>query len=88
MGKTEKDMVEYLRIGNGAFTHWKYENQKLFHQHVRTMAEFLGVIPNYLLYGMDEEVNGDTLLASEVRLIRLYRQIGMEQKECLMHTAD
>ena len=30
-GNTEKDMVEYLGLGNGAFTHWKYENQKSFH---------------------------------------------------------
>lgn len=87
-GKTEKDMVEHLGIGNGAFTHWKYENQKSFHQHIRTMAEYLDVTPNYLLYGRDEEVNGDTLSASEIRLVRLYRQMGIGQKECLMHTAD
>ncbi len=41
-GSTEKDMVRYLGIGNGAFTHWKYEGQKSFHQHIGAMAEYPG----------------------------------------------
>ena len=86
-GKTEKDMVEYLGIGNGAFTHWKYDNQKSFHQHIRQMSEYLGVTPNYLLFGKDEEVNTDTLSANEIHLVKLYRQMKLEQKECLMQTA-
>lgn len=81
-------MVVYLGLGNGAFTHWKYENQKSFHQHIGPMAEYLGVTPNFLLYGKDEEVNVDTLSVSEIKLIKLYRRLGIGQKECLIHTAD
>lgn len=86
-GKTEKDMVKYLGIGNGAFTHWKYDNQKSFHRHIRQMSEYLGVTPNYLLFGKDEEVNTDTLSANEIHLVKLYRQMQLGQKECLMQTA-
>ncbi len=87
-GSTEKDMVRYLGIGNGAFTHWKYEGQKSFHQHIGAMAEYLGVTPNFLLYGEDKEVNVDTLSVSEIKLIKLYRGMGINQKECLVHTAN
>lgn len=64
-------MVAHLEIRNGAFTHWKYENQRPFHQHIRTMAEFFDITLNYLLYGRHEEVNGDTLSSNEIRLVRL-----------------
>lgn len=52
------------------------------------MAEYLDVTANYLLYGRDEEVNGYTLSAGEIRLVRLYRRMRIGQKECLMHTTD
>ena len=55
-GKTEKDLVMYLGLGNGAFTHWKYENQKSFMIHINQIADFLGVSPNYLLRGIDEPI--------------------------------
>lgn len=51
------------------------------------MSEYLGVTPNYLLFGKDEEVNTDTLSANEIDLIKLYRQMQSGQKECLMQTA-
>lgn len=86
-GITEKEMVEYLGLGNGAFTHWKYDNHKSFLIHIIKIAEFLGVTPNYLLSGRDEEINVDTLSASEIKLVRLYRQMQFGQKECLMRTA-
>lgn len=69
--KAEKNMVEHLGIENGAFIHWKYENQRSFHQHIRVMAEFLDITLNYLLYGRNEEVNGDILSSNEIRPVRL-----------------
>ena len=86
-GRTEKDMVEYLGLGNGAFVHWKYDNHKSFQLHTSKMAKYLGVTPNYLLSGRDEDINTDTLSVSEIKLIRLYRQMQFQQKECLMQTA-
>lgn len=51
------------------------------------MAEFPGVTLNYLLSGRDEDINVDTLLASEIKLVRLYRSDVVLAKECLMQTA-
>ena len=86
-GKTEKELVEHLKMGNGAFTRWKYDGSKTYLQHVGEIADYLGVNPNYLLYGEDDEVNAGTLTTSEIRLIKLYRQINTKQKECVMNTA-
>ncbi len=44
--------------------------------------------PNFLLYREDKEVNVDTLSVSVIKLIKLYRQMGNSQKECLVHTAN
>ena len=86
--KTEKDMVLYLGISNGSFTPWKYEGSKTYLQHIPQMAEYLGVTPNYLLYGVDEEINKDTLTVRELDLIRCYRKMKDEQKLCLLKTAE
>ncbi|MCI8747826.1 hypothetical protein EBB54_14160 [Schaedlerella arabinosiphila] len=47
----------------------------------------MGVTSNYLLSGRDEDINVDTLSVSEIKLVRLYRQMQFGQKECLMRTA-
>lgn len=86
-GKTEKEMVGYLGLANGAFTPWKYEGSRTYLQHIGPMSEFLGVTPNYLLYGVDEDINIDTMSATEIDLIRLYRKMNERKKDCLIRTA-
>ena len=86
-GMTEKEMVGHLGLANGAFTPWKYEGSKTYLQHIGPMSEYLGVTPNYLLYGVDEYVNMDTISATEIDLIRLYRKMNERKKDCLIRTA-
>ncbi len=40
-----------------------------------------------MLSRKDKEINVDTLSVSEIKLVRLYRQIQFGQKECVMRTA-
>ena len=32
--KTQKELMEYLGIGHGAFTHWKNDDRKSFYQYI------------------------------------------------------
>lgn len=50
------------------------------------MIEYLGVMPNFLLYRRDEEINANTLSMSEIKLVKMYRQMQLKQKEYLMCT--
>ncbi len=86
--KTEKDMIMYLGISNGSFTPWKYQGSKSYMQYIAQMAEYFRVTPNYLLYGVDEEINTDTITVAELDLLRFYRKMKNEQKLCLMKTAE
>ncbi len=84
--KTEKDMIMYLGISNGSFTPWKYQGSKSYMQYIAQMIEYFRVTPNYLLYGVDEEINTDTITVAELDLLR--PKMKDEQKLCLMKTAE
>ena len=85
-GKTEKDLVMYLGLGNGAFTHWKYENQKSFMIHINQIADFLGVSPNYLLRGIEEEDGIETMSKAEKNMIKMYRKLNHDKQSLIKKT--
>ena len=72
-GLTEKKLIEELGMSHGTFTSWKYGRVKSYQAHINEIAEILNVSPNYLLRGVDEEIEVETLSESEVRLIKGYR---------------
>lgn len=86
-GRTEKEMAQYLEISITSFTGWKYRESKTFMKHVGSMAEYLDVSVNYLLYGKDEEINEETLSASEINLVRRFRRMNPEQRACIVQTS-
>ena len=86
-GKTEKDMTVYLGISSCSFTAWKYEDSKTFLKHIGSIASFLNVSINYLLYGVDEDINEETLSVVEVELLRMFRGMKPDQRECIIRTS-
>jgi len=86
--KTEKDLVMYLGISNGSFTHWKYTGSKSYMQYIAKIAEYLEATVNYLIYGVDEEISKDEIGVTELDLLRYYRKMKDEQKLCLLKTAE
>lgn len=87
-GKTEKSLLQYLGLANGTFTLWKYDNGKSFLKYIVPMSEYLEVTPNYLLRGVDDEINVETLSTGEIELIKNYRSITKEQKECVRQAVN
>ena len=87
-GKTEKSLLQYLGLANGTFILWKYENGNSFLKYIVPMSEYLEVTPNYLLRGVDDEINVETLSTGEIELIKNYRSITKEQKECVRQAVN
>ena len=86
-GLTEKEMERKIGLSNGTFTKWKYHGVKTYLQHIGPMSECLDVSPQYLLYGVDDEVNMDVMTPTEVNLVQMYRKLNSRQKDCLIRTA-
>ncbi|MBR0173624.1 MAG: hypothetical protein IJQ21_12640 [Lachnospiraceae bacterium] len=85
-GKTEKDFVMYLGLDNGAFTHWKYENQKSFMIHINQISDFLGVSSYYLLRGTEEEDGIETMSKAEKNTRKMYRKLNHDKQSIIKKT--
>ena len=86
-GKTEKDLTDHVGLANTTFTKWKYKGLKSYRKHLDKIAEFLEVTPEYLTEGVDDIINLNSMTASELRLIQMYRKMGNDAKEILLKTA-
>ncbi len=86
-GKTQKGLIEFVGLANGAFTNWKYNNGRSYMDHLGAICEYLDTSPNYLLYGKDGEINKDTLSPVELELIKNYRRLDIQKKELLVQMA-
>lgn len=81
--KTQKELVEYLGLGNGAFTRWRYQGGKSYRTYINEIAEFLGTTPTYLLNGKVENISIENLSDKEIELIEEYRKLDPKGKELI-----
>ena len=88
IGKTEKELIEHLGMVRGTFTSWRYQNVRSYMGRIDAIAEFLNVSPNYLLRGVDDEVNMETMSESEIQLVKRYRRADEKGKEFVMQAAE
>ena len=82
--RTEKELIDHLGIVRGSFTSWKYKNVKSYLPRINDIADFLGVSPSYLLRGVDDEVNMETLSETELMLIKRFREFRIEAKSFIL----
>ena len=87
IGKTEKQLIDHLGMVRGSFTSWKYKGVKSYMSRIDDIAEYLHVSPNYLLRGVDDEVNFETLSEAEIQLIKSYRSANDEGKNFILTSA-
>ena len=77
---TEKSLLDFLGASNSLFNAWKYRNVKSYVKYIDRIAEYLGVEKEYLLEGTDGYVNTDTLTATEIKIVGLFRDMGNRQQ--------
>lgn len=87
-GKTGKELENHLGLANGTYTSWKYRNVKSYRNRIDEIAEFLGVSKGYLIEGIDEYVDANTLTGTEIKMIKIFRSMGNEQQKNYLKTGE
>ena len=82
---TQKDLIAYLDLPNGTFTSWKYDGGTSYMKYIDSIAEYLHVPKNYLLYG-ELTTDNTGLLMSDVEDYNLFRQLTDDQKAIIKQT--
>lgn len=81
-GINQKELIDYLGLGSGAFTRWKYNGMKSYMKYIDHIAEYLGVSKSYLLTGSDEPDSFE-LTTKEKEVISLYRKMPKSDQNCV-----
>ena len=83
--KTKRELTDYLGIHNSNFSLWKYENSKSYMKYIIKISEFLGVSTTMLLENQQSSPEVIKLSdTSEIKLIRIYRNLDSHKKEILL----
>ena len=82
----QQELVEYLGLANGIFTHWKYDGSKTYMRYLDKIADFLGVSKNYLVEGRDQSINEDTITTFEVEVLQMLRDMDDSKRELSYQT--
>ena len=77
-GHSQRELIDFIGLSNGAFTGWKYGRGKSYITHINKIADFLNVTPNYLLTGADDNKNDFTV--GELEMIKMFRELDEEAK--------
>ena len=86
-GQTQRELVDYLRLGNGIFTRWKYENVKTYMIYIDDIAHFLGVTSSYLLYGTEQPDN-PSFTEDEMKILTNYRLLPEDRKKLFIKVTE
>ena len=83
-GANQQDVAQYLGLGNGTFTKWKYDNGKSYMKHLNKIAEYLGVSRTYLLKGTNEVEKDEKLSQKEQKLIEVFRELKLVEQDMFL----
>ena len=83
---TQKGLEEYLGLGNGIFTRWKYDGSKTYMRYIDKISECLGVSRDYLIDGKDENLVEVTITLIEDEIIRMLREMDPKKRELSYQT--
>ena len=86
-GKTQKELIQFLGLCRGTYTHWKKGNNRSYIRHIAQIAQFFQMPIEYFgfLYGEDSpDINSwtvDKVFSDKERnLILNYRKLRSESQ--------
>ena len=83
-GVNQQEVAQYLGLGNGTFTKWKYDNGKSYLKHLNKIAEYLGVSKTYLLEGINEVTKDEKLSQKEQKLLEIFRNLKIAEQDMFL----
>ena len=85
---SQNELIEYLGLGNGAFTRWKYDGSTSYMKYMDQICDCLNVSKEYLLYGKKDESFELSLLPSEVGIYKKLREMTDVQRNQIYGLID
>ena len=85
-GRTDKELLEYLKLANGSMTQWKYRGVKSYMKYISPIADFLGTTKNYLLNG--NITNFEDLITEERNFMIKFRELGTHEQSFIIEIID
>lgn len=71
--REQKELTEYLKLKNSAFSDWKTGKSKSYKKYLIEISEFFGVSIDYLVYGKEKNVS--QLTDDEWELVDKFRHL-------------
>ena len=81
--KSKKELLQYIGIGESAFTRWKYDNGKSYLKYMSQISQFLETTAEYLLNGSEAD-NKTVLTSDEMKLVEIFRKLDSEKKQLII----
>ena len=84
----QNELTDHLGLSNGIFTKWKYDGGESYMKYIDSIADFLHVSKEYLLYGGNEDCIKFEIMPSEIELIKKYRKLSDNQRSYISDGID
>lgn len=86
--REQKELTNYLKLNNVAFSEWKSGKSKSYRKYLIEIAEFFGVSIDYLVYGKEKSSPTEQLTDDEQRLLTYYKQLSDIDKGIVIGRAE
>lgn len=86
--REQKELTNYLKLNNVAFSEWKSGKSKSYRKYLIEIAEFFNVSIDYLVYGEEKNSSAEELTSDEQELIKYYRQLDDKSQGILLGRAE
>ncbi|MFQ8786740.1 LexA family transcriptional regulator [Ruminococcus sp.] len=85
--REQKELTNYLKLNNVAFSEWKSGKSKSYRKYLIEIAEFFDVSIDYLVYGKEKSSPAEQLTADEQELLTYYKELDLMKKGQVLERA-
>ena len=85
--REQKELTNYLKLNNVAFSEWKSGKSKSYRKYLIEIAEFFDVSIDYLVYGKEKSSLAEQLTADEQELLTYYKELDLMKKGQVLERA-
>ena len=78
---SDQEVEEYLDIGKGMMSHWRYGGRTTYLRYINQFCELLDTTPDYLFLGTEIVGSDNDFSAYEKKLIKIFRNMDDEWKK-------
>lgn len=86
--REQKELTNYLKLKNVAFSEWKSGKSKSYRKYLIEIAEFFDVSIDFLVYGKEKSSPAEQLTADEQRLLTYYKKLSDIDKGIVIGRAE